>query len=319
MKMGAGILAALLLAASTSLPAAFPERQIRFIVPFPPGGSTDVVARRVAAKAAELLGQPIFVDNVGGAGGQIGSDTVAKATPDGYTILLAQPGLVSNPALREEQPFDLERDLTPVAFLAGHPGFLVARSNAPFKTFIEFMKYVKAKPGTATYASAGVGSFPHLTMEMLKDVAKVDIVHVPYKGAGPAMIDLLGGRVDVKVDAYATSAPFLKGGKIVPLAVTGLKRIPEMPDLPTVAESGYPGFENSIWMGVMVSSKTPPDIVAKLEKTFIEAANSPEVVRALGEQGIYVDTKDGKAFGAMLKAELAKWRRIVKEAGIQPE
>jgi len=319
MKIRTGTIAALLLAASASLHAAFPERQIRLVVPFAPGGSTDVVARRVAMKAQELFGQPVFVDNIGGAGGQIGSDNVAKSAPDGYTVLLAQPGLASNPAMREKQPFDVERDLVPVALLAGHPGLLVARTEAPYKTFADFMKYAKANPGKVNYASAGVGTFPHLTMEMLKDVAKIDIVHVPYKGAGPAMVDLLGNRVDVKIDAYATSAAYLKAGKLVPLAVSGLKRIPEMPELPTIAESGYPGFENSIWMGLMVPAKTPPDVVAKLEKVFLEAVRSPEVVRTLGQEGIYIDPRDAKAFGAMMKDELAKWRRIVKEAGIQPE
>lgn len=319
MKIRAIVCCALALAFAPQVRAEFPDRPIRVIVPFPPGGSTDVVARRVAAKAQQLFGQAVVIENIGGAGGQIGSQVAAKAAPDGYTVLLAQPGLTSAPALREKQPFDVERDLAPVALLAHHPGLLVAATNTPYKNFADFMKYAKLNPGKVTYATAGVGTFPHLTMEMLRSEAKIDIVHVPYKGAGPAMVDLLGGRVDVKIDAYATAIAHLKAGKLVPLAVSGLERIPQMPDVPTIAESGYPGFENSIWMGFMVPAKTPPEVIARLEKTFIEAVKDPEIVKSLNDDGIYVNTKDAKGFEAVVKSELAKWRRVVNESGMKLE
>jgi tripartite-type tricarboxylate transporter receptor subunit TctC len=181
------------------------------------------------------------------------------------------------------------------------------------------MKHVKANPGKATYSTAGVGTFPHLTMEMLRADAKVDFVHIPYKGAGPAMVDLLGGRVDVKIDAYATAIAHLKAGKLVPLAVSGLKRIPQMPDVPTIAESGYPGFDSSIWMGLMVPAKTPADVVSKLEKAFLEAARDPEVVRSLNDDGVYMDARAGKELDALVKTEIVKWRRVVRESGIKAE
>jgi tripartite-type tricarboxylate transporter receptor subunit TctC len=308
-----------LLLGSGMASAAFPERSIRIIVPFPPGGSTDVVARRVAPKLGQILGQPIIIENIGGAGGIVGSDAAAKANPDGYTLLLAQPGLASNVALRDKMPFDVERDFVPVALMGGHPGLLVASTETPYRTFADMMKFVKANPGKLTYATAGVGTFPHLTMELLRYAANVDIVHIPYKGAGPAMIDLLGGRVDVKIDAYSTAIAHLKAGKLIALAVSGKERIPQMPDLPTIAESGYPDFESSIWMGIVAPAKTPPDVVAKLERAFIEASKDPEVVRTLNEDGIYMTAKGAKDLDALIKSEIVKWRRVVKAANIKAD
>jgi len=299
--------------------AAWPERGIRIIVPFPPGGSTDVVARRVAPKVQQILGQSVVVENIGGAGSIVGSDAAAKANPDGYTLLLVQPAVASNVALREKMPYDIEKDFVSVAWMGGHPGLLVASTQTPYKTFAEFMKYAKANPNKVTYATAGVGTFPHLTMELLRYAANVDILHIPYKGAGPAMIDLLGGRVDVKVDAYSTAISHLKAGKLVPLAVTGKERIPQMPDVPTIAESGYPDFDSSIWMGIMAPAKTPPDVVAKLERAFVEASKDPEVVRSLNDDGIYMVGKGAKDLDALLKSEIAKWRRVVKAANIKAE
>jgi tripartite-type tricarboxylate transporter receptor subunit TctC len=299
--------------------AAWPERGIRIIVPFPPGGSTDVVARRVAPKVQQILGQTVVVENIGGAGSIVGSDAASKAAPDGYTLLLVQPAVASNVALRDKMPYDIEKDFVPVALMGGHPGLLVASTATPYKTFADMMKYSKANPGKVTYATAGVGTFPHLTLELLRYAAGVDIVHIPYKGAGPAMIDLLGGRVDVKIDAYSTAIAHLKAGKLVPLAVSGKERIPQMPDVPTIAESGFPDFESSIWMGIMAPAKTPPDIVQKLERAFVEASRDPDVVRTLNDDGIYMTGKGAKEMDALLKSEIAKWRRVVKAAGIKAE
>ena len=312
---------AVLLAAACALSAAqaaFPEKALRIIVPFPPGGSTDVVARRVAAKAQRILGQAIVIENVGGAGGIIGTDLVAKAAPDGYTLLLAQTGLAANVALREKLPYDTERDFTPIALLADHPGLLVGSLTPPYRTFADMMKYAKANPGKINYASAGVGTFPHLTMAMLESQASVSLVHIPYKGAGPAMVDLLGGRVDVKVDAYVTALPALKGGRIVALAVTGKNRIPQLPDLPAVAET-YPDFESEIWMGIVGPAGIPRDIAAKLEAAFVEASRDPEVVRTLNDDGIYARGLSSKELTALITRDIARWRRVVKEAGIKPE
>jgi tripartite-type tricarboxylate transporter receptor subunit TctC len=305
--------------AATLCQAAWPERSIRIIVPFPPGGSTDVVARRVAPKVQQILGQTVVIENIGGAGSIVGSDAAAKANPDGYTLLLVQPAVASNVALREKMPYDIEKDFVSVAWMGGHPGLLVASTQAPYKTFADFMKYAKANPGKVTYATAGVGTFPHLTMELLRYAAHVDMVHIPYKGAGPAMIDLLGGRVDVKVDAYSTAIAHLKAGKLVPLAVTGTQRIPQMPEVPTIAESGYPDFDSSIWMGIMAPTRTPPDVIAKLERAFVEASKDPEVVRSLNEDGIYMVGKGARDLDALLKSEIAKWRRVVKAANIKAD
>jgi tripartite-type tricarboxylate transporter receptor subunit TctC len=181
------------------------------------------------------------------------------------------------------------------------------------------MQYARANPGKINYASAGVGTFPHLTMAMLESQANVKLTHIPYKGAGPAMVDLLGRQVDVKVDAYVTSIPYLKAGKLVPLAVTGKSRIPQMPDLPTVAESGYPDFESEIWMGIMGPAGIAPDVAAKLEKAFIEASKDPEVARSLDQEGIYVQGLPGSELAALVKRDIARWRRVVKDAGIKPE
>ncbi len=299
--------------------AAWPERGIRIIVPFPPGGSTDVVARRVAPKVQQILGQSVVVENIGGAGSIVGSDAASKAAPDGYTLLLVQPAVASNVALRDKMPYDIEKDFVPVALMGGHPGLLVASAVTPYKTFADMMKYSKANPGKVTYATAGVGTFPHLTMELLRFAGGVEITHIPYKGAGPAMIDLLGGRVDVKIDAYSTAIAHLKAGKLVAIAVSGKERIPQMPDVPTIAESGYPDFESSIWMGIMAPAKTPPDIVQKLERAFVEASKDPDVVRTLNDDGIYMYGKGAKEMDALLKSEISKWRRLVKAAGIKAE
>jgi tripartite-type tricarboxylate transporter receptor subunit TctC len=298
--------------------AAFPEKALRIIVPFPPGGSTDVVARRVAARAQRILGQAIVIENAGGAGGIVGTDLAAKAAPDGYTLLLAQTSLASNVALREKLPYDTERDFTPIALLADHPGLLVSSVATPYRTFADMMKYARANPGKVNYASAGVGTFPHLTMAMLESQARVSLMHIPYKGAGPAMVDLLGGRVDIKVDAYVTALPALKGGKLVALAVTGKGRIPQMPDLPAVAES-YPDFESEIWMGIVGPAGMPREIAARLEAAFVEASRDPEVVRTLNEEGIYARGLSAKELTALIARDIARWRRVVKEAGIKPE
>ncbi len=302
-----------------SVLAAFPERPIRLIVPFPPGGSTDVVARRVAVKAQQLLGQPIVVENRGGAGGIVGTEAVARAERDGYTLLLCQTSHGANPALRRSLPYDSEKDFTPIAWLADHPGLLIAHPSKPYENFADFVRHVKANPGTVTYASAGGGTFPHLTMAMLELNDGIRMVHVPYKGAGPARVDLLAGRVDVRIDAYVTAIGLLKEGKLKALAVTGRERISQMPQLPTVAESGFPDFESSIWMGIMGPAGLPADVTAKLERAFIDAAKDPEIARQLNDDGVYVRGRSGSDLGVLIRGEIAKWRRVVKASGIQPE
>lgn len=299
--------------------AAYPEKSIRLIVPFPPGGSTDVVARRVAVKAQQLLGQPIVIENRGGAGGIVATDLAARSTPDGYTLLLCQTSHSATPALQRTLPYDTERSFASIALLADHPGIIVAHPSMPYNTFADFIKYVKANPGKVTYASAGNGTFPHLTMEMLASQAGLSMIHIPYKGAGPARVDLLAGRVHVRIDAYVTTIGLIKEGKLKALAVTGKGRIPQMPDLPSVAESGYPGFDSSIWMGVIGPAGMPKEIVAQLERAFVDAAKDPDVAKQLNEEGIYVRGLPGRDLTALIRAEIIKWQRVAKQAGIVPE
>lgn len=316
-------LAATLLAGATLLAAparaAYPEQPIKFILPFVPGGSTDLVARKMADKAQAILGQPFVIDNRGGAGGVIATDAVAKARPDGYTLLFAQTSHASNPWLMRALPYNTEKDFTPVALLADHPGVLLANPGTPYKTFAEFLTYAKANPGKVSYATPGRGTWPHLTMELLSQRAKLSMVHVPYKGAAPSRIDVIEGRVDVKVEAYVSTAQFIQNGKLRALAVTGKERIPDLPDVPTIAESGFPGFESSIWMGVLGPANMPADIVAKLQDAFTRAAHDPEVVKSLAEQNIYARGLPAKDLGTLIHNEIIKWRDLTRAAGIKPE
>ncbi|WP_454689875.1 Bug family tripartite tricarboxylate transporter substrate binding protein [Achromobacter aloeverae] len=295
--------------------AAYPDHPIRFIVPFPPGGSTDVAARIVCERAQKILGQPIVIYNQGGGGAIVGSTTAAQAAPDGYTLLLVQPSHASNPSLIRQLPYDTEKAFVPISGLAWHPGLLVASPSKPYKTFAEFIAYTKAHPGKVSYATAGVGTFPHLTMALLSEVGGLSMVHVPYKGAGPTKTDLIAGRVDVKVDAYATSIGLIQKGELRALAVTGKGRIPQLPDVPAVEET-YPGFESSIWMGVAAPAGVPPDVVKKLGQAFAEAIKDPAVVHSLDTQGIYPLALSGPQLGDLIHSEIGKWAKTIEDAGI---
>jgi tripartite-type tricarboxylate transporter receptor subunit TctC len=316
------IAAACLIAASaagTLAHAAYPDKPIRLVVPFPPGGSTDVVARIVAAKAQQILGQSIVIDNRGGAGSIIGTDAVAKSPADGYTLLVGQTAYAVNASLMRKLPYDTLKDFTPIALMADHPGVLLAHSAKPYNTFQEFVRYAKANPGTVNYSSAGNGTWPHLSMELLASAAGLDLVHVAYKGTGPAKMDLVAGRVDVKIEAYATSRDMVKSGALKILAVTSKTRMPELPNVPTVAELGYRDYETSYWMGILGPAGMPGEIVAKLERAFVEASKDPAVAKALGEQNIYVRGLPGKDLAALIKAEIAKWAKVIKTTGIAQE
>ncbi|HEX4327546.1 MAG TPA: tripartite tricarboxylate transporter substrate binding protein [Burkholderiales bacterium] len=313
-------------AAAAALPAlalpahaAYPDHPIRLILPFVPGGSTDLVARTVANKAQDLIGQTLVIENRGGAGGIIATDAVAKAAPDGYTLLFTQTSHGSNPSLMLSLPYNTEKDFTAISLLADHPGVLLSHPSKPYKTFIEFLAYAKANPGKVIYASAGRGTWPHLTMEMLAQQAGLNMIHVPYKGAAPSRVDLIAGVVDVKVEAYSTSADFIKDGRLRALAVTGAERISFLPNIPTIAESGFKGFNSSIWMGILGPANMPPEIVAKLEKAFNDAAHDPVVVKTLSAQNIYSRGLPAKAMADLIHTDIIKWQALVKAAGIKPE
>ncbi|MDB5806411.1 MAG: hypothetical protein JWN73_3733 [Betaproteobacteria bacterium] len=319
MRRAAAIATAALLVCAAPAQAAYPDHPIKFILPFVPGGSTDLVARLMANKAQAILGQPLIIDNRGGAGGVIATDAVAKSVPDGYTLLFAQTSHASNPSLMVSLPYNTEKDFTPVALLADHPGVLLSHPSKPYKTFAEFITYAKANPGKVIYASPGRGTWPHLTMELLAQRDSLDMVHVPYKGAAPSRVDLIEGRVDVKVEAFVSSAQFIKNGQLRALAVTGRERIPDLPNIPTIAESGFKGFDSSIWMGVLGPAGMPADVVAKLQAAFVKAAHDPEVVKNLAEQNIYSRGLPAKDLGSLIHNEVIKWRDLTKAANIKPE
>jgi len=296
--------------------AEYPDRPIHLVIPFPPGGTVDVVARVVAARAADLLKASIVMDNKPGAGGSIATDAVAKAQPDGYTLLYTTPSHTINPAIYKKLPFDTEKDLIPVALVAAAPELLVAHPAAPFNTFAEFIAYAKANPGKLNYSHAGNGTLPHITMELLLRRARIQVVPVAYKGAAPAMNDLLAGVVQLKLDTYATSGQMISANRLKALAVASRQRLAQLPNVPTVAESGLPGYEGSLWMGVMAPAGTPAAIVDRVGRAFITAVKSPEVRERLTRDGVEIIGNDAASFGAQIKAELKQWSDLVRDAKI---
>jgi tripartite-type tricarboxylate transporter receptor subunit TctC len=312
-------LGALALALAMGARADFPDKPIRLVIPFPAGGTVDVVARVVANQAATDLKTTFVIDNRPGAGGSIATDAVAKAQADGYTLLYTTPSHTINPAIYKKLPFDTEKDVIPVALVAAAPELLVAHPSVPFNTFAEFIAYAKANPGKLNYSHAGNGTLPHVTMELLLRRARINVVPVAYKGAAPAMNDLLAGVVQLKLDTYATSGQMISANRLKPLAVASKHRLAQLPNVPTVAESGLPGYEGSLWMGVMAPAGTPAAIVDKLGRAFIGAVKAPEVRERLTKDGVEIIGNDAASFGAQIKAELKQWGDLVRDAKITAE
>jgi tripartite-type tricarboxylate transporter receptor subunit TctC len=297
--------------------AQYPDRPIKVVMPFPPGGTVDVLTRVVAAEASETLGKPLVLEYKPGAGGTIATDAVAHAAPDGYTILVATPNHTINPALRSKLPFDTARDFVPVTLFANIPELLVAHPSVPFDTMAGFLKYAKANPGKLSYSSAGVGTLPHITTELLLRTAGLQVTHVPYKGAAPAFSDLLGGVVQLKYDTYATSAPMLKSGKLKVLATAGRKRLPQLPGVPTIAESGFPGYEGYLWIGALAPRGTPGEAVTALSQALAKATRSAKVTQRFQADGVEVPPTGPDEFSRLIDAELKLWPRVVREANIK--
>jgi tripartite-type tricarboxylate transporter receptor subunit TctC len=316
LRSGAATLAAAL---SFGAHADFPEKPIRLVVPFPPGGTVDVVARAIVNKAGTDLKTSFVIDNRPGAGGSIATDAVAKAPADGYTLLYTTPSHTINPAIYKKLPFDTEKDVIPVALLAAAPELLVAHPSVPFNSFADFINYAKANPGKLNYSHAGNGTLPHITMELLTRRAQINVVPVAYKGAAPAMNDLLGGVVQLKLDTYATSGQMISAGRLKALAIASKHRLPQLPNVPTVAESGLPGYEGSLWMGVLAPAGTPAPVVEKLGKALIAAVKSPEVTERLTKDGVEIIGNDAASFGAQIKTELKQWADLVRDARITAE
>jgi tripartite-type tricarboxylate transporter receptor subunit TctC len=309
--------AAVLLALTSAAAAAddYPNKPIRLIVPFPPGGSNDVVGRLIAKQLSEELGQQVYVDNRGGAGGTIGTEACSVSAPDGYTLCIISIAHAVNPWLHKLK-YDPIKSFVPVTILATGPNVLVVNPEAPFKTVKELLAAAKANPGQLNYASAGVGSFQHLGGELFKLTADVNIVHVPYKGGGPAMQDVVAGHVKIMFSSLIQTTPLIKSGQLRPLGTGGANRSPVLPDVPTIAEAGVPGYVADNWWGVVVPAGTPTPIVEKVFKATQASLKAPAVKAQFDREGASIVKMSSAEFSEYIKAEIAKWERVVKQGNI---
>ena len=310
--------AAFILLALTAIAAAddYPGRPIRMIIPFPPGGSNDVVGRLVAKYLTEKIGQQVYVDNRAGAGGTIGTEACAQATPDGYTICVVSLAHAVNPALYANLHYDPIKSFTPITIFATGPNVLVVNPSSPFKSVKDLLAAAKEKPGELNYASAGVGSFQHLGAELFKLQAKVNLTHVPYKGGGPAMQDVVAGHVTIMFSSLVQTTPLIKSGQLRPLGTGGVKRSPVLPDVPTIAEAGVPGYHSDNWWGLVTPAGLPQPIVEKLYKATQDALKAPELQAQFEREGAATVEMRPAEFSDYIKTEIVKWGEVVKEGHI---
>jgi tripartite-type tricarboxylate transporter receptor subunit TctC len=315
MLRAAGIFLALTAAAAAQ---DYPVKPIRLIVPFPPGGFNDIVARMVATQLGERLGKQVIVDNRTGAGGVVGTELVAHAAPDGYTLLIASLAITINPWFHKIT-YDATKSFAPVALLATAPNVLSIQPDLPFKSVKDMIAAAKERPGKLQYASAGVGSFMHLGPELFKTMAKVDILHVPFRGAGPAMVDVMGGNTHMTFGSIPSTITHLRSGKLRALGVGSLKRNALVPDMPTIDESGLPGYEFSNWIGIVAPAGTPPAIVARLHKELSAIQETPDLKKQFAHEGADAVRMSSAEYGKFIASETAKWGRVVKEAGLKPQ
>jgi len=311
--------AALLLALTPlALAADYPDRPVRLIIPFPPGGSNDVVGRLVAQQLTAKLGQQVYVDNRGGAGGTIGTEACAAAAPDGYTICVISIAHAVNPALYTLK-YDPIKSFTPISIFATGPNVLVVNPTSPIKSVKDLLALAKEKPGELNYASAGVGSFQHLGAELFKLQAKVNLVHVPYKGGGPAMQDVIAGHVKIMFSSLVQTTPFIKSGQLIALGTGGAKRSPVLPDVPTIAEAGVPGYAADNWWGLAAPAGLPKPIADKLYTATQAALKSPELQAAFDREGAATVEMTSAQFADYIKTEIDKWGHVVKEGNIHAQ
>ena len=301
----------------TAAAQAYPSKPIRFIVPFPPGGGNDTMARTFGQKMTEGLGQQVVIDNRAGAGGNIGAETAARALPDGHTIFLGGVGSHGiNPNLQTKLAYDPIKDFSPISLIASAPLVIVVPPSLPVKSINDLIQLAKTRPGELNYASSGSGTIAHLSAELLNSMAKIKLEHVPYKGTGPALTDLLGGRVQVMFNSAVSILPQVRSGKLRAIAMTALKRSAAMPDLPTVAESGVPGYEAASWYGVLAPAKTPRAIIARLNNEIVRIAQSADVRERLAADGAEPVGNSPEEFSAYIKRELARWAQVIEQARI---
>jgi tripartite-type tricarboxylate transporter receptor subunit TctC len=310
------VFAGALALATGAFAQSYPTKPIKLIVPFPPAGSTDISARAVAGKLGERLGQPVIIENKPGAGGNIGTDLVAKAPPDGYTLVVGTVGTHAiNQSLYSKMPFDNIRDFTPVVLLSTTPNVLVMQPSFPANSVADVIKLAKAKPGELTFASSGSGTSIHLSGELFNSMAGTKMQHIPYKGSGPMLIDLMSGTVNIAFDNLSASMPHIKGGKLKALATTGSKRSPALPDLPTVAEAGLTGYDSTSWNAIYAPAGTPKEIVDKLNREVNAILSSPETRKFFAEQGAESGGGTPQQLADITRAETAKWAKVVKDSG----
>ena len=297
----------------------FPNRPLRYIVPFPPGGSTDIVARIVAAALTETVGKQVVIDNRGGAAGTLGAEIAANATPDGYTLFACNiASLAVSPALYRKLNYDPVAGFAPIGLIGSTPNSLVVHPSIPATTIAEFIAHAKTRPGKINYASAGVGTSPQLSMELFKMNAGLEFVHVPYKGAGPALVALIGGHVEAMFSTVPSVIGATRSGKIRMLGVTSATRHPDVPDVPTIAESGMPGFEVISWQGLCTPAGVPEAILTRIRTAFGAALALPDTKKQLADQSMQPTPLMAEKFAAFIRAERAKWAKVVKDVGIPP-
>jgi tripartite-type tricarboxylate transporter receptor subunit TctC len=298
--------------------SAFPQNKpITLVVPFAPGGGNDILARAIAPRMAQLLGQTIVIDNRAGAGGNIGTEQVARAAPDGHTLVIASSQVTMNPFLDIKVPFRIERDFEPVGLLASVPVVLVAHAQQPFKTLPEFVAYAKANPGKLNYSSPGNGTPQHLAGEVFAKLSRSEMTHIPYRGTGPAIADLIGGQVQVSFATFASVAPHVEAGKLRALGIAGQKRSALMPELPTFGDLGLKDYEAGLWYSLLAPARTPQAVIDKLNEAMVAALKDPAVARQLEQQGFETQGSSPAELKRYLGSELARWERIIKEHQIK--
>ncbi len=312
--------AALILAAACAIADSYPTQSVKLVVPFPAGGTTDILARVFAQKMSEAWGQPVLVDNRAGAGGLIGSEAVARSAADGYTLLLGTIGTHGvSTSLYSKIPYHPEKDFAPVTLLATLPNILAVNPSVPANNLKELIYYAKANPGTVAYASAGNGTASHLAGELLRKSAEIDIIHVPYRGSSPALTDLMGGRVALTFDYTPSALPYVRSGKLRGLAVTGAARTKAAPELPTMIEAGLPNFNMVTWYAIYAPRATPPEIVSKVRDTIAKAATAPDIIKRMDDLGVDLVAGTPDELAQFQHAEIERWSRFIKEMNIKAE
>jgi len=297
----------------------FPSKPIRLVVPFAPGGTTDIIARLMGVSMSQDLGQQVLIDNRGGAGSMIGTELTAKAPPDGHTIVLNNIGLAFNETLYPKRTYDARRDLAPVSLIGNTPNVFVIHPSIPAKTLKEFLAFLRARPGQIAYASGGIGSSSHLAVELLQSMSGIKVNHVPYKGAGPSLIDVAAGQVPFQLNSMPAVMGHVNANRLRALAVSGAKRSKAAPNLPTMAEAGVPGYEYVTWYGLLAPAATPKPVIARLNASVRKALDNRDTREKLEQQGVETEATTPEAFGQIVNADIEKWRKIITSANIKAE